>query len=60
LPEEREIIVDLSNGNSMKSIANSRKKTISAIDKVLKKAREKFNARSNYELLVSLTKAKKI
>jgi len=58
--EEREIIVDLSEGNTIKAIANSRKRTSSAIEKVLKKIREKYNVRTNYELLVLLTKAKKI
>ncbi len=59
-PDEREIIVDLSEGNTIKSIAHSRNRTPSAIEKVLKKIREKYNARTNYELLVSLVKAKKI
>lgn len=60
LPEEREIVMDLSEGSTIKAIANERQRTTSAIEKALKKIREKFNARTNYELLVSLAKANKI
>jgi len=60
LPGEREIMMDLSNGNSIKAIATTRQITSSAIDKVLKRIREKFNTRTNYELLVFLAKDKKI
>jgi len=60
LPHEKEIVTDLSKGNTIKAIAQARNRTSSAVEKVLKKIREKFNARTNYELLVFLAKAKKI
>ncbi len=60
LPVEREIITNLSEGNSIKEIAIAHKRTSSNIMKVLKRIREKFNVRTNYELMVFLTKTRKI
>jgi len=60
LPQEKEIVTDLSKGITIKAIAQARNRTSSTIEKVLKKIREKFNIKTNYELMAFLAKAKKI
>jgi len=60
LTQEKEIIADLSKGNTIKEIAISSNRTSSSIEKILRNVREKFNAMTNYELLIFLAKAKKI
>jgi DNA-binding NarL/FixJ family response regulator len=60
LKSEGSTFHNISEGSTIKAIANERQRTTSAIEKTLRKIREKFNARTNYELLVSLAKANKI
>ena len=59
LPQEKEILADLSKGSTIKEIANSSNRTSSAIEKILRNIRERFNARTNYELLIFLARARK-
>jgi len=54
LPEEKHLINDLIAGKTIKEIADSRYRTISSIDKSLRKIREKFSSKTNYELLAFL------
>ena len=60
LPEDHQMINDLSNGRTIKEIADSKNTTTSAVDKKFKKLRDKFRARTNYQLLAFLFKLHKI
>ena len=60
LPEDHQMMSDLSNGRTIKEIADSKNTTISAVDKKFKKLRDRFRARTNYQLLAFLFKSHKI
>lgn len=51
LPEEKEILTQLSTGHTIKDIAQKRERTSSAIEKVLKRVRERYNFQTTYELM---------
>ena len=55
-PEEKTVISELSVGHSIKEIAVIHRKTPSSIEKMLKRMRERFRARTTYELLMFLAK----
>ncbi|MCK9421888.1 MAG: response regulator [Bacteroidales bacterium] len=57
---EREVILKLSSGFSIKEIASMKERTISSIEKSLKKIRSLFKAKNNYELLSILHKQKEL
>jgi len=50
-PTERAIVVQVSKGASLKSIAADRGSTVSAIEKTLKKIRNQFGVNNNPELI---------
>lgn len=57
-PDEKEVIQELSDGFTIKEIASARGKTSSSIEKMLRRIRDRFHARTTYELIIFLTKAK--
>ena len=50
-PSERSIVFAISNGESLASIAAARNSSVSAIEKTMKKIREKFRVATNPELI---------
>jgi len=56
LPEEKEIVLELATGKIIKQIAEPKNLTPSAIEKKIKSIREKFNVKTNCELIAYLSK----
>jgi DNA-binding NarL/FixJ family response regulator len=56
--EEREIVGKMITGYTIKEVAATFGKSISAIEKALKKIRQKYNARTNFEMIHHLLKNK--
>ncbi|TSA24908.1 MAG: DNA-binding response regulator [Bacteroidetes bacterium] len=59
-PSERSIVLQLSKGELLKDIADKRCTTVSAVEKILKKIREKVNVKTNPELIRVLMEQKLI
>jgi len=60
LPDEKEILNEMAMGNTLKDIASKRLRTASAIEKTLKRVKNRFKLSTTYELMAYMSRVGEI